>query len=257
MASFDLHVLGAPPAFVLSQDQTLSFIPDITDLFPERNLFPKKLKGRRSFSELDATASVPDGDAPPLIRLRRAGTGPCGVETPPGSCPFSSESDEPAHDPEGIAPLPRPRSEDGACPEGPSPPLRPTRRKNILDARTTTPSSPRQSFAPPDARTAAHASLPLHQRLKHQPRPALEEPTVFGDAAAPVRPHVGGSGHRRSDPLCSPPPGCRQGLFPRRPLAESHSSPHRRRPKPSGGQRQVSASDAERHGGDGRWTAAA
>jgi hypothetical protein len=26
-APFDLHVLGAPPAFVLSQDQTLSFIP--------------------------------------------------------------------------------------------------------------------------------------------------------------------------------------------------------------------------------------
>ena len=27
--ALDLHVLGAPPAFVLSQDQTLSFIPDI------------------------------------------------------------------------------------------------------------------------------------------------------------------------------------------------------------------------------------
>ena len=26
--AFDLHVLGMPPAFVLSQDQTLKFIPD-------------------------------------------------------------------------------------------------------------------------------------------------------------------------------------------------------------------------------------
>src|SRR5207245_1899295 len=27
--AFDLHVLGMPPAFVLSQDQTLKFIPDL------------------------------------------------------------------------------------------------------------------------------------------------------------------------------------------------------------------------------------
>jgi hypothetical protein len=32
--AFDLHVLGMPPAFVLSQDQTLKFIPDL--LFTQR-----------------------------------------------------------------------------------------------------------------------------------------------------------------------------------------------------------------------------
>src|SRR6202048_5281935 len=37
--AFDLHVLGMPPAFVLSQDQTLKFIPD---LLKSRHL----LKGR-------------------------------------------------------------------------------------------------------------------------------------------------------------------------------------------------------------------
>src|SRR5207248_737567 len=34
--AFDLHVLGMPPAFVLSQDQTLKFIPDLLKGRPKR-----------------------------------------------------------------------------------------------------------------------------------------------------------------------------------------------------------------------------
>ena len=36
--SFDLHVLSMPPAFVLSQDQTLQFIPVCQIQFSEENL---------------------------------------------------------------------------------------------------------------------------------------------------------------------------------------------------------------------------
>ena len=34
MSPLDLHVLGTPPAFVLSQDQTLPFNPFSLELFP-------------------------------------------------------------------------------------------------------------------------------------------------------------------------------------------------------------------------------
>ena len=42
MSPLDLHVLGTPPAFVLSQDQTLMFNPFLIPLAPPRNS-PKSL----------------------------------------------------------------------------------------------------------------------------------------------------------------------------------------------------------------------
>ena len=50
MSPLDLHVLGTPPAFVLSQDQTLSFNPFIR--IPARSLSPG-----RSLSELTVVLS--------------------------------------------------------------------------------------------------------------------------------------------------------------------------------------------------------
>jgi hypothetical protein len=39
--SYDLHVLSTPPAFVLSQDQTLQFISEIDPIELGMNLGPK------------------------------------------------------------------------------------------------------------------------------------------------------------------------------------------------------------------------
>ena len=65
--SFDLHVLGAPPAFVLSQDQTLrrDFDPTGKLVEPEIGELPVRV------------TSAPVGN---FARLPPEGVSPCGIE---------------------------------------------------------------------------------------------------------------------------------------------------------------------------------
>ena len=80
--AFDLHVLGMPPAFVLSQDQTLKFIPD---LLKSRHL----LKGR------------PD-QGPPNVRIdARTSSDP----TPPSAHPFPLLHNLKQQSPAGLRPI--------------------------------------------------------------------------------------------------------------------------------------------------------
>jgi hypothetical protein len=89
---FDLHVLGAPPAFVLSQDQTLSFIlfpnqhePSSGDRCPMQNtaakLSPPSLRalrhhiGKPAGSRLRALIGHPQGSRPTGPQRPSAGQG--------------------------------------------------------------------------------------------------------------------------------------------------------------------------------------
>ena len=67
MSPLDLHVLGTPPAFVLSQDQTLVFNPSMSQSkFPFRFPFPSTLNSSESSLSFAASpASLPL----PLLRF--------------------------------------------------------------------------------------------------------------------------------------------------------------------------------------------
>ncbi len=54
--SFDLHVLGMPPAFVLSQNQTLKFMTDKPD--PGENLNPASRHLREPFLHFTYTVDM-------------------------------------------------------------------------------------------------------------------------------------------------------------------------------------------------------
>ncbi len=55
---FDLHVLSTPPAFVLSQDQTLRLIPDLVRLFP----YVLYSIGKVQYRRVPEITSVRNGD---------------------------------------------------------------------------------------------------------------------------------------------------------------------------------------------------
>ncbi len=80
--ALDLHVLGTPPAFVLSQDQTLQFNPSHT---PARCVRSHTQRSNRSvpfairFSKIDAPRPFPDGASVQFTHPPR----PCQPPNPP------------------------------------------------------------------------------------------------------------------------------------------------------------------------------
>ena len=70
-----MHVLGMPPAFVLSQDQTLKFIPDLLPLETNHPTNPSELDPNKG---LQTFASMHEHQATPSITLVR----------PPSAHPF-------------------------------------------------------------------------------------------------------------------------------------------------------------------------
>ena len=55
---FDLHVLGTPPAFILSQDQTLHLFESVFSLFP-LYFFPSASRFRVSFIDVFVCLFLP------------------------------------------------------------------------------------------------------------------------------------------------------------------------------------------------------
>ena len=98
-APFDLHVLGAPPAFVLSQDQTLSFISPISGPKPQARP-PASQKKRRHPHPRPARrgTSRPRHHmaSPRRTKARRASkamTSPPGTRPPPARLPAARAPD--------------------------------------------------------------------------------------------------------------------------------------------------------------------
>jgi hypothetical protein len=110
---FDLHVLGAPPAFVLSQDQTLSFI-----LVPDQST--AKTKHRRPIKDagdkfgrpsprapFGITWQEPPRRHPPPWRLTPAGISPPGASKENDQVPRALSPDPPGSRPASRVPQTR------------------------------------------------------------------------------------------------------------------------------------------------------
>ena len=139
-APFDLHVLGAPPAFVLSQDQTLSLVPR-----PRKE--PKGGTGSRPYG---ITCQGRPTRAPAIAR-------------PPTPQRDSSKATGPEPAPPPVPQRPRPCPSARAPPPGPGPQTR-TPPRHL--SRMPEPSRPHNRPPP------THPFLPYSPCPKNRPAPA-------------------------------------------------------------------------------------
>ena len=131
--TFDLHVLSLPPAFVLSQDQTLKLTcpfarpdPKAPDARQDSSRFPTQTRKKvHGTSEIRVRVRVPSGIQPEA-----------GARTPPPAHPFHSTNDvkQPGIETVGLAPRsPRTRLPGSRCP--PLLGIDPTRRRDTQTDR--------------------------------------------------------------------------------------------------------------------------
>jgi hypothetical protein len=142
--AFDLHVLGMPPAFVLSQDQTLKFIPD---LLKSRHL----LKGR------------PD-QGPPNVRIdARTPSDP----TPPSAHPFPLLHNLKQHAPPALRPQ-RPNHRGAALIGPPHPRVNTRSRASITATANAKKAQQRPNVIPPTRPVQSGSNKNLPHRASDQ-----------------------------------------------------------------------------------------